>query len=277
MEHSTSLNNPSAFLQMTPTKKFLLLDESHKNVNINYFKKSNYECLTSNMTHTKLDITFTFGLQFKVDMKICFPTVGGSSQQIGHITKFIIWVQDDAFRNEIRSYTNYLQRQKNLNFAITILKKLSVVIEERKLILDMLTLHSEGYIKHKNHEDGGVLIIYSSEDMKYFKSHWKIQFDCTKNIVMDYIDFTITKKDVSFHKAVKFVMDTLVSHNLSYDLKVNYWWKVIEAVKMTSELPVLEIIDGDNWDRKDFTLVRSLTALSAGVSEQYEIVEDEEM
>uniref|UniRef100_A0A1Y1L0K9 Uncharacterized protein n=1 Tax=Photinus pyralis TaxID=7054 RepID=A0A1Y1L0K9_PHOPY len=223
MNTSTSINSQD--LNMMPAKKFLLLEDSNINVKINFYNKYNFFCTKSNTQCIKLDITFTFGLDLKVDMKLVSSI--GTVSQIGDISKMIIWVQDDAIRNEIRSCTNYLQRQKNLNFAISILKNIAVTIEERKLILQMLILHSDGCIQYKNHLDGGVLIVYHTEDKKYFKSHWKIQFICATHSAIDCIDFTVTRKDVLFYKVVKGAMDHLVSPNLPFNVKVQHWWTVM--------------------------------------------------
>ncbi|KAK4883858.1 hypothetical protein RN001_000129 [Aquatica leii] len=230
-------------------------------------------CDNSTKEFSHLQFVSTFGLDFKVDIDITVPRIRPLSNECGDINKMKIYVHDSEIRNEVRSFTNYLQRRKNLNLTIVVLKKLALSVADRKLIVDMLYLHTEGNIRKKIIEDGGISIICKVHEIKYFKCDWKIHLDCSDHQILDIIDFTVTKKDTVFYKSVLNSINYLVRQNLSYQTKINYWTVITDMVNTKMKEPVIEIIENDSWDQKDYLLVRNLAEVDNGVMEQYEILE----
>ncbi|KAF5307527.1 hypothetical protein FQR65_LT06882 [Abscondita terminalis] len=240
---------------------------------INTLSTTNAFCVNSEKRLSKLSITCTFGLNFKVDIVIFYPRPTPLSSELGDVFQMKIYVHDTDIRDEVRSFTNYLQRQKNFNLAVNVLKKLAVSIGHRKLIIDMLYLNTEGNIVTKTLTDDGIVLICKVHEIKYFMSNWKIHLDYSTHLVMDIIDFTVTRKDNNFYKLVRPIMNLLIHQDLPYNEKVNYWVTIAEAVNVKMKEPVIEIIESDSWNQKDYVLLRNLAEVDNGIMEQYEILE----
>lgn len=105
-----------------------------------------------------------------------------------------IFINDENVRQELISFTNYLQRQKNVCLAVCILKKFALLISERRSILDMLILHTNSTISLSFDEVNGYEIKCKDAKFKFkfFESSWKINFNCIDHNVKDFVDFSVT-------------------------------------------------------------------------------------
>lgn len=115
-------------------------------------------------------------------------------QKIKEPFRLRINVTDSKVKKEILSCTNYLQRQRNIDLAFSILRKCAISFSERKLIFNMLLLHFEGFVGSLFLEDGGITVTFEDKmsHFKLFETTWKISFNCKEHQIIDVIDFNLT-------------------------------------------------------------------------------------
>lgn len=255
-------------------RNFVKLDEI-SGIDVNSIRSTNVMYVNSNTEYTQYDVNLTLAMNLNVDIKITYPRIRLFSNEVQDVSKLRIVINNDDVKREIISCTNYLQRQRNANLALSILKKCAILIADRKLILDMLILHGVVCITSEVYEDGGIVITCEDKKskFKFFESLWKIQFHCTNHHVTDFIDFSITVQDRMFYDAAKAAMNVLIKPSVPYNVKVELWWNIIQAANSSiqQEMPALR-----PWESRDYLRVRTMSELNTEAGEQYEILESDD-
>ncbi|KAF2883289.1 hypothetical protein ILUMI_22878 [Ignelater luminosus] len=175
-------------------------------------------------------IDCNFQLNLNVELTVIYPKLIPINK-VQDPLKLRINVTNSKLKKEIISCTNYLQRQRNVDLAFSVLRRCAVLISERQLIFNMLLLHFEGFICSEFQEDGGIALTFEDKmsRFKFFEASWKILFNCKENHVIDFIDFNVATQDRVFYNAAKPLMMVLVEPNLSYPKKVELWSAIVST------------------------------------------------